>query len=126
MHPGKTPKGEGFEIDVNEGHYPNAVEMTLHQEAMPSTSKHWCAGLDLSKDFHVYAAEWNEKDVIFYLDGRELHRVPNTKAHLECPVIFSTAVITWAGPISDALDGKSMDVDWVRVYQRQTDAAQRH
>jgi hypothetical protein len=43
---------------------------------------------------------------------------PNVKAHLECPVMFSTAVITWAGPMADALDGKSMDVDWVRVYRK--------
>jgi hypothetical protein len=32
--------------------------------------------------------------------------------------MFSTAVFRWAGPITDALDGKSMDVDWVRIWRR--------
>jgi hypothetical protein len=38
---------------------------------------------------------------------------------LEAPVIFSTAVLSWAGPVNDALDGKSMDVDWVRVWRHE-------
>jgi beta-glucanase (GH16 family) len=118
MHPGKAKKGEGFEIDVNEGHYPDVVNMTLHQDGLPSNSESWHAGMDLSKDFHVYAVAWNEKELTYYFDGREVDRKPNAKAHLEVPVMFSTAVITWAGPVTDALDGKSMDVDWVRVYRR--------
>lgn len=33
------------------------------------------------------------------------------------PVIYSTAVLPWAGPITDALDSKGMDADWVRIYR---------
>jgi hypothetical protein len=32
-------------------------------------------------------------------------------------IILSTAVLPWAGKISDRLDGTSMDVNWVRAYQ---------
>jgi hypothetical protein len=118
MHPGKTDKAKGFEIDVNEGHFPNEVNATLHQSGMESKSKRYLARYDLAADFHLYAAEWNEQEVIYYFDGQVIHRVPNTKAHLPTPVIYSTAVLPWAGPINLTLDGKSMDVDWVRVYRR--------
>jgi hypothetical protein len=118
MNPGSKDKTQGFEIDVNEGHYPSDVNATLHQSDLPSKSKRFAADYDLGADFHLYAAEWNEKEVIFYFDGQEIHRVPNTKANLDVPVIFATAVLPWAGPIGDSLDGASMDVDWVRIYQR--------
>lgn len=119
MNPGAKDKTKGFEIDVNEGHYPTDINATLHQSELPSKSQRFVADYDLAADFHIYAVDWNEREVIFYFDGQEIHRVPNTKAHLDVPVIFATAVLPfWAGPVNDTLDGKSMDVDWVRVYRR--------
>lgn len=120
IHPRTADKASGFEIDINEGHYPTDVNATLHQGGLPSRSKRFVADYDLSADFHIYAVLWDEREVIFFFDGREIHRVPNTKAHLEAPVIYSTAVLTWAGPVTDALDARSMDVDWVRVYRRKS------
>lgn len=114
--------GKGFEIDFNEGHWPNTVNMTLHQKT-GSMSKSWRAPQDLSRDFHTYAVLWNEQEVIYYWDGQEVDRKANRGAHLESPVIFSTAVFTWAGPVTPALDGKSMDVDWVRVYRLKSTSA---
>lgn len=119
MNPGTKEKDKSFEIDVNEGHYPTDINSSLHQSGLVSQSKRFVADYDLAADFHVYAVDWSEREVIYYFDGQEIYRVPNTKAHLEVPVIFATAVLPfWAGPVTDALDGKSMDVDWVRVYQR--------
>lgn len=117
-NPGKDPEGKpGWEIDVNEGHWPNTINASLHQEGLPSQSKAWRAPVDLSKDFHVYACLWNDKEIIYYWDGREIDRKPNTHAHRPGPVIFSTAIFPWAGSITDALHEKSMDVDWVRVWK---------
>lgn len=119
MNPGAKDKEKGFEIDVNEGHYPTDINSSLHQGGLPSQSKRFVADYDLAADFHIYAVEWNEREVIYYFDGKEIYRVPNTKAHLDVPVIFATAVLPfWAGPVNDTLDGKSMDVDWVRVYRK--------
>lgn len=118
-NPGKDPEGKpGWEIDVNEGHWPNTINASLHQEGQPSQSKSWRAPVDLSKDFHTYACLWNEKEVIYYWDGKEIDRKPNTHAHRPGPVIFSTAVFPWAGSITAALHEKSMDVDWVRIWQQ--------
>ena len=33
-------------------------------------------------------------------------------------LLFGLAIIRWAGPVTDAIHGTSMDVDWVRVWQR--------
>ena len=106
---------------MNEGHYPTDINASLHHNGMESQSKRYVADYDLAADFHIYAAEWNEREVIYYFDGQEIFRAQNTKAHLDVPVIFATAVLPyWAGPVTDALDGKSMDVDWVRVYRRKS------
>jgi hypothetical protein len=96
MNPFPKDTTKGFEIDVNEGHYPSNVNATLHQKQLPSKSKRFVADYDLSADFHLYAAEWNEREVIYYFDGQVIHRVPNTKANLDVPVIFATAVLPWA------------------------------
>ncbi len=73
---------------------------------------------DLGNSFHVYGLEWNEKELIYYFDGREIRRIDNEICHGESPVRLSLAIIPWAGPVTDKIDGKSMDVDWVRMWQR--------
>jgi beta-glucanase (GH16 family) len=118
-NPGKDPSGKpGWEIDVNEGHWPNTINASLHQEGLPSKSKSWRAPVDLSKDFHTYACLWNQKEVIYFWNGKEIDRKPNTHAQRPGPVIFSTAIFPWAGSITDALHNTSMDVDWVRVWKQ--------
>ena len=123
-NPGKDPGGKpGWEIDFNEGHWPNTINASLHQQGLPSQSKSWRAPVDLSKDFHTYGCLWTEKEVVYYWDGREIDRKPNTLAQRPGPVIFSTAVFPWAGAITDALHETTMDVDWVRVWSRDSSAA---
>ena len=73
---------------------------------------------DLGRSFHVYGLEWNEKELVYYFDGQEIHRIENEICHGESPVRLSLAIIRWAGPVNDEIDGKSMDVDWVRVWQQ--------
>ena len=120
-NPGKDPEGKaGWEIDVNEGHWPNTINASLHQDGLHSQSKSWRAPVDLSKDFHTYACLWNEKEVVYFWNGKEIDRKPNTHAQRPGPVIFSTAVFPWAGSITDALHETSMDVDWVRIWQRKS------
>lgn len=72
---------------------------------------------DFSRDFQTYGLEWTEKELVFYLNGRELRREPNTICHWPAPVWLSLAIIPWAGKVSDAIDGTFMEVDYVRIYQ---------
>ena len=74
--------------------------------------------IDLSREFHVYGLEWTEKELVFFYDGKELRREPNAFCHGAAPVLLSSAVIKWAGAVTDKIDGTSMDVDWVHVYRK--------
>ncbi|HEY3320006.1 MAG TPA: glycoside hydrolase family 16 protein [Planctomycetota bacterium] len=109
-----------FEIDICEAHYPDKVPMNLHNWAGEhwAKSETWKAPEDLSKEFHVYGLEWTESELIWTFDGKPIRHLKHTICKDAAPVRLSTAVFPWAGKVSDALDGTSMDVDWVRVYKR--------
>ncbi len=110
-----------FEIDINEGHYPNIINMNIHNWS----GKHWSKskrltveGAQLADEFHTYGLEWNKEELIWYYDGKAIRREENTLCHGEAPVWLSLAIINWAGPVSDAIDGTAMEVDYVRVFQK--------
>jgi beta-glucanase (GH16 family) len=121
MTKGGTTNTPGrFEIDINEGHFTNTVNMNIHNW----TGKHWAKsktwharGHDLSQEFHVYALEWNEQELIWFFDGQEIRREQNTLCHREAPVLLSSAIMKWAGDVTDKIDGTAMEVDFVRIYQ---------
>ncbi|MFI4911126.1 MAG: family 16 glycosylhydrolase [Sedimentisphaeraceae bacterium JB056] len=121
-------KGGEFEIDIDEGHYPDTMNMNLHNWA----GEHWATGatyetgLPLSQEFHKRAVEWTPTLLIYYFDDVEVRRVDYSKLDInvdaEVEVRLSTAVIPWTGEeITDALDGTSMDFDYVRIYEKDYD-----
>ena len=75
------------------------------------------APVNLARDFHTYGLEWSEKELVFYFDGRELRREKNEFCLSPSPIWLSLAIIPWAGPVTDAIDGTAMEVDYVRVYK---------
>ena len=96
----RFPDPPHFEIDINEGHTPRDVAMTLHFYVYPegekvgdmySTSKIWKAPMDLDKDFHVYGVEWNEQELIWHFDGKPVRRLKNPNCHAPADVRLSTA-----------------------------------
>ncbi len=72
---------------------------------------------DFSRDFNVFGLEWNETDLIFYLNGKEIRRAKNEFCHSPAPVWLSLAIITWHGKVTDAIDGTFMEVDYVRIFE---------
>lgn len=107
----------GFEIDIVEAHYKNIANTNLHAQGMQH-SERYRSVYDLSEDFHTYALEWNEEELIYYLDSVEISRKKNIDAHKPVFPFFSTAVLNWAGKIKDEADGKAMEVEWIRIYER--------
>lgn len=75
------------------------------------------AEYNFSEEFHTYGLEWNENELIFYFDGKELRRAKNEFCYSEAPIWLSLALIKWHGTLKDDLDGKSMKVDYVKYYQ---------
>jgi len=110
----------GKEIDIVEAHYTNAANTNLHvteNGQKKQYSDRYVSRFDLSADFHTYALHWTEKELVFYLDGEEIARKVNYGADTEMWPYFSTAVLNWAGKITDAADGQAMEVEWVRIYK---------
>ncbi len=116
---------QNFEIDINEGHYPNEVCPTYHYY---NTGEHksyslpYRATYDLSEDYHTYGLEWNPDELIYYFDNKEIARYKNENAHIPLFVYLSSAILSWAGSVAgEEADGSAQIVDYVRVWQRPAD-----
>jgi beta-glucanase (GH16 family) len=117
---GPVKKDGKFEIDINEGHVPDEINMNIHNWSGKHWSKHKSVtrkGADLSDEYHLYGLRWDERSLVWYYDGQEIRRETNSICHRPAPVWLSLAIVKWAGPVTDAIDGASMDVDYVRVYE---------
>ncbi|MEM9420188.1 MAG: family 16 glycosylhydrolase [Planctomycetota bacterium] len=78
---------------------------------------------NFGSDYHTFGLMWDEDDIVFYLDRKEIRRERNEFAFSETPIWLSLAIIKWDGPVTNAIDGTSMKVDWVRYYQPKTGVA---
>ncbi|MGQ0631414.1 MAG: glycoside hydrolase family 16 protein [Sporichthyaceae bacterium] len=77
------------------------------------------AGKLPSEGFHVYSVEWTPTEYIFRTDGVETSRVTNGVSRRPLMLLLSMLSSGWETPrlTEDSLPA-AMDVDWVRVYQR--------
>ena len=114
-----------FELDINEGHYPNEMATCYHTWVTgerKQNSKAIKFQYDLSKDYHTYALEWTPEKLIFYFDGQIVREQENLNAHqLQFPYL-SSAVLNWAGKINEEADNTAQIVDYVRIWQKKADA----
>jgi len=122
--------GKRFEIDINEGHYPDKVNTNIHnwsdvtagtdgKNTHPSFHKTFrYENIDFSKDYHIFGLEWTADEIIFYLDRKEIRRDKNLFCLSPAPILLSEAILSWAGEITGKIDGTFMEVDYVRVYNR--------
>ncbi|MBQ2967812.1 MAG: S-layer homology domain-containing protein [Clostridia bacterium] len=118
----ETGTGRHFELDINEGHYPNTVNMTYHSDfetgKNKSYSSTYVSPYDLSVDYHTYALEWTPEELRFYHDGVLRSTQKNLNANqLQYPYL-SSAVLNWAGKATDRTDGTAQIVDYVRIWQK--------
>ncbi len=113
-----------YEQDINEGKYPNIVDVTYHHYKNGHEKDHvrYEAQYDLSADYHVYAMEWDKNEMIFYFDGKEVMRCP-TLDHVPVYPLLSSAIMVNCGEMRNyPADGKAQIVDYVRIWQRPADA----
>lgn len=78
-------------------------------------------GLDLSQ-FHTYGTLVTPKQLIWYLDGREVRRAPNKDYHRPLYMLLNLAVGgNWPGkPDATTQWPARMRIDWVRAYRLKT------
>ena len=128
----KNTDNPQVELNPNEGWYPDIVNAHFYihhkkdgkRTALTNGTQDgsllgYRTGENLADDFHVLGMEWNEKELIYYFDGREIRRLPNIDSHRPISVWFSTYIADWCGgKATRAVDGSFMEVDWVRVWQK--------
>ena len=108
-----------FEFDINEGKFPNLVDVTYHhyKNGHERDFIEYKAKYDLSADYHTYALKWTPEEVIFYFDGEELLRADNLE-HLSVFPFLSVAV---PGGLAESenfpIEGQAQIVDYVRIWQ---------
>lgn len=119
----KTDEKHAFEIDILEGHYPNEINTTIHdrgsrkKSGTKSVTNIVKNEVGLTHKYHRYGLWWSEEILRFYFDGRLIWEVPNNYCHQEANLVLGTAVIKWAGAVTEAIDGTSMVVDYVRIWK---------
>lgn len=114
------------EIDIMEflGHEPKILYGTLHYYTFDgqkkSTSGKWNGTVDYSKDFHIYALEWEPDSIRWYIDGQLLHATTDGIPHTPHYLILNTAIGgSWPGnPDSTTIFPQFQDIDYVRIFQK--------
>ncbi|MDE6741101.1 MAG: family 16 glycosylhydrolase [Muribaculaceae bacterium] len=132
----KNPWPYCGEIDIMEevGANPNYVSSSLHTgnynhtKGTQKTHEMYCAGAE--GEFHVYACEWTEEEIITYVDGKVQLRA--TKAsmgadHDSWPfhyAFYPILNLAWGGDwggykgVDENALPVSMIVDYVRIFQK--------
>jgi beta-glucanase (GH16 family) len=123
------------EIDIMEhvGYDFGIVHGTIHTEAYNHS-----IGTQLGKSvnvenvstrFHVYAIDWTEDEIVWYVDGEEYYRIENqNKTYKEWPfdkrfhLLLNIAIGgDWGGAqgIDPNLNEAIMEIDYVKVFQKE-------
>jgi beta-glucanase (GH16 family) len=137
LHPEKESYGpwpKSGEIDLMEyvGYLPGRIHGTVHTEAFNHMNGTHQQGKDIREDaekaFHVYAAEWDEEQIRFYIDDEEYFYFDNehlTPAEWPFDQPFYLIMNLSIGGTWGAKEGvdKQMNealllVDYVRVYEQ--------
>ena len=114
------------EIDILEhaGNRLNQIQSTVHHPdnygSGDSNVTHEYN--DVSTNFHVYSLVWTEKALTFYVDDKPFHIVGNAcdlPFNWDFNIIVNVAMGgTYGGTVDPNFDFDTMEVDYVRVYQK--------
>ena len=103
--PYDNPPTPWDEIDIEVlGKDTTKVQFNYFRDGKGEHEKMYDLGFDASKDFHDYAFEWHKDCIIWYVDGKEAHRVEAKDIPITKGKIMMNA---WAG--------KNVD-DWLKAF----------
>lgn len=109
-------KAEGFEHKYN---------MNLHVWKTAQSDEHrtiggvWNAPFLFTDAFHVYGFEWDEKDIVYYVDGVAVRRVKNKDFFYPMYLKFDSETMpTWFGMPKDEDLPSTYSIEYVRTWRR--------
>ncbi|HYG25740.1 MAG TPA: glycoside hydrolase family 16 protein [Caulobacteraceae bacterium] len=128
----RTPTGKGLwpafwmlpadmgwppEIDVMENiGNPTKVYGTVHSKVQKKVGKEH----RVTPGFHTYAVAWDPKNIIWYIDGREVFRTATPGDHHEPMFLVANMAMggSWAGvPDASTRFPATYEIDYIRAYQ---------
>jgi hypothetical protein len=113
------------EIDIMEmvGHKPRAVFGTIHWGKWPANRYYsQCyKGPDFTKDFHVFAIEWEPNCIKWFVDDKKYSEVKLHVPNQPFYIILNTAVggMMPGNPDETTVFPQYHDIDYVRVYVKE-------
>ncbi|GAA4808009.1 hypothetical protein GCM10023231_41590 [Olivibacter ginsenosidimutans] len=127
---GEWPQSGEIDIMEHVGFMPDSVFGSVHTERFNHTiGTQKTKGIGIKNpytDFHVFAIEWNEQYIDFYVDDQQYYRFSNTvKGKEEWPfdqrfhLLLNIAVGgNWGGQkgVDDHVFPATMKIDYVRYY----------
>ncbi len=115
------------EIDIMEmvGHNTQTIVGTLHWGKWPH-NKHYSGiyrGPDFSKDFHIFAIEWEPDEIRWYVDNKQYSSVKAYIPHQPFYIILNTAVggNMPGDPDETTVFPQYHRIDYVRVYAKEVE-----
>ena len=112
------------EIDICEfiGNEPDRVFLSNHflnKEGMHCQANTVINGPDYSDDFHIYAIEWNPREIIWYIDNERVFNtetcIPQERMYLIFTFMISDSGTGYADPTTPL--PAYFEIDYVRVYK---------
>ncbi|MCK5457593.1 MAG: glycoside hydrolase family 16 protein [Melioribacteraceae bacterium] len=126
---GDWPKSGEIDIMEHVGWNPNVIFGTVHTESYNHIEKTQ-VGKSITiptaiYDFHVYAIDWDEDKIDFFVDGEKYFTFENENiSSAEWPfdqrfhLIMNVALGGWGGVVDDTIFPVQMDIEYVRVYKK--------
>ena len=85
-------------------------------ENLENKSRKIALDFDPSADFHVYGFRWTEKELKWYIDGKEVFSRVNDRFHRPLHLVFDCEIMySWVGEPDRSKLPQVFSVDWVRI-----------
>lgn len=87
--------------------------------------KNWVKGMDLSKDFFIFAAEWSPEKICYYLNNVCVFEIPNNTEYglnqLPMQLILNNVTLGKVKANKKTPFPSILEVEYVRVYKKESD-----
>lgn len=78
---------------------------------------HWPSDFAFHEDFHVYGVQWTPDEILYFVDGVRVRRMPNTGWHHPLQMVFDSETMgDWLGMPDPSELPATFHVRWVRAW----------